>query len=311
MNDTRGSAVPTTAEFGEVVTAMVTPFGADGELYLQGAQALAHWLTEEGRNDGLVLNGTTGESGATSDQEKSDLLRAVVEAVGDRARIIAGIGSPDTRHAIELAQAAEGAGANALLVLPPYYTRPTQQGVLNHFLAVAEHTSLPIMLYDIPRRTGVAVEPETMVRASDHPRIRGVKDAKADLEASSWVMARAPLAFYSGDDVLNLPFLSVGAVGFISVLGHVVSTQLRDLLDAYRRGDVGEALRIHRSLLPLCREMFRAPAATMVKASLAAMGFPAGPVRSPLLDASADERAAIVAELDALRLLPVPIGAST
>jgi 4-hydroxy-tetrahydrodipicolinate synthase len=284
-------------EFGVLITAMVTPFADDGELDLEGAQRLARWLTAPGRNDGLIVNGTTGEAATTTDGEKADLLRAVLDAVDGSVRVIAGVGTSDTRHSIELARQAEAAGAHALLLVTPYYCRPSQDGILRHFRAVADSTPLPVMLYDIPQRTGVAVEPATLVRAAEHDRIRAVKDSKGDLESTTWVMNRAPLAYYSAIDALNLPMLSIGAVGFTSVVGHVAAEQLLDMIFAYREGRVGEAERIHRRLLPISQGLFRAPAAALVKAALQEFGLPAGPVRSPLADATPEERAALRADL--------------
>ncbi|HMA46425.1 MAG TPA: 4-hydroxy-tetrahydrodipicolinate synthase, partial [Frankiaceae bacterium] len=196
------------APFGRVLTAMVTPFTAEGSLDLDGAAALAAHLVDSG-NDGLVVSGTTGEAPTTSDEEKDRLLRAVVEAVGDRAPIVAGVGTNDTHHTVELARAAEKAGATGLLAVTPYYSKPPQAGLLAHFRAVAEATGLPVMLYDIPGRTATALETETIVRLAGHPRIVAVKDAKGDLGATSWVLARTDLAYYSGDDVTTLPLLSV------------------------------------------------------------------------------------------------------
>jgi 4-hydroxy-tetrahydrodipicolinate synthase len=291
--------VSSEAEFGQVITAMVTPFTSDGELDLVTAQQLARWLTEDGRNDGLVVNGTTGESATTSDAEKTELVASVVEAVGDRARIIAGVGSADTRHSIALARKAEAAGAHALLVVAPYYSRPSQQGILAHFQAIADSTALPVMLYDIPKRTGVAIDGATLVQAGEHERIRAVKDAKGDIEATSWVMCRSPLLYYSGDDILNLSLLAVGAVGFVSVAGHVVSEQLREMLVAYRGGAVEAAMLIHRRLVPVYQGLFRAPAAALVKASLEALGLDVGPVRAPLMNATGGERAVLAADLRA------------
>ena len=218
--------------FGRVLTAMVTPFTADGALDLDGAQRLATHLVDAG-NDGLIVNGTTGESPTTSDAEKADLVRAVLEAVGDRAHVVAGVGTNDTRHSIELARAAEQAGAHGLLTVTPYYNKPPQEGLYRHFTAIADATELPVMLYDIPGRSGVPISTETLVRLAEHPRIVANKDAKGDLGRASWAIARSGLAWYSGDDMLNLPLLSVGAVGFVSVVGHVVTPELRALLDAY------------------------------------------------------------------------------
>ena len=205
------------APFGRLLTAMVTPFTPGGELDLDGAQRLATHLVDVERNDGLVISGTTGESPTTTDEEKDRLLRAVVEAVGDRAAVVAGVGTNDTAHTVHLAQSAEKAGAAGVLLVTPYYNRPPQAGLLAHFRAVADATGLPAMLYDIPARTGTPIETETLVRLADHPRIVAVKDAKGDLEASAWVLARTDLAYYSGDDKLTLPLLSIGGVGVVGV----------------------------------------------------------------------------------------------
>ena len=282
--------------FGRVLTAMVTPFTGDGALDLDGAQRLATYLVDGG-NDGLVLNGTTGESPTTTDGEKERLLRAVLEAVGDRARVLAGVGTNDTAHTVELAQAAEKAGAHGLLVVTPYYNKPPQTGLLRHFTVVADATGLPSMLYDIPGRTGVAIETETLVRLADHDRIVAVKDAKGDLGAASWVMARTDLAYYSGEDMLNLPLLSVGGVGVVSVVAHVVPGALRDLVGAYGAGDVGRALRIHRRLLPVYTGTFRTQGVILTKAALRLLGLPAGPVRPPLVDATDEQITTLRADL--------------
>jgi len=297
-------------EFGQIITAMITPFTPDGELYLKGARALARWLTEATRSDGLVVNGTTGESATTSDDEKTDLLRAVVDAVEPGVRVIAGVGSSDTRHSIELARRAEAAGAHGLLVVAPYYLRPSQEGLLRHFRAVADATPLPVMLYDAPKRTGVAIEPATLVQAAEHARIRAVQDAKGDLESSSWVMHRSALQYFSGDDVLNLPLLSIGAVGLVSVAAHIAGEKVRLMLQAYRSGDVGRARDVHNRLMPIYQGLFRAPAAVLTKAALDIRGFPAGPVRSPLVNASRAERERLHADMEAagvLRLAEVAV----
>lgn len=242
--------------FGRVLTAMVTPFTADGALDLDGAQRLATHLVDAG-NDGLIVNGTTGESPTTSDAEKSDLVRAIVEAVGDRAHVVAGVGTNDTHHSMELARAAERAGAHGLLVVTPYYNKPPQEGLYRHFTAVADAAELPVMLYDIPGRSGVPISTETLVRLAEHPRIVANKDAKGDLGRAGWAIARSGLAWYSGDDMLNLPLLSIGAVGFVSVVGHVVTPELRALVEAYTSGDVQKATEIHQKLLPVYTGMFR------------------------------------------------------
>ncbi|NBE56335.1 4-hydroxy-tetrahydrodipicolinate synthase [Streptomyces boluensis] len=274
--------------FGRVLTAMVTPFSADGALDLDGAQRLANHLVDAG-NDGLIVNGTTGESPTTSDAEKTELVRAVVEAVGDRAHVVAGVGTNDTRHSIELARAAETAGAHGLLTVTPYYNKPPQEGLYRHFTAIADSTELPVMLYDIPGRSGVPINTETIVALAEHPRIVANKDAKGDLGRASWAIARSGLAWYSGDDMLNLPLLSVGAVGFVSVVSHVVTPELRAMLDAHLSGDVQKATEIHQKLLPVFTGMFRTQGVITTKAALTFQGLPAGPLRLPLVELSTEE----------------------
>ncbi|GGP48452.1 4-hydroxy-tetrahydrodipicolinate synthase [Streptomyces abikoensis] len=284
--------------FGRVLTAMVTPFTADGALDLDGAQRLAAHLVDAG-NDGLVVNGTTGESPTTSDAEKTQLVRAVVEAVGDRAHVVAGAGTNDTHHSIELARAAEQAGAHGLLAVTPYYSKPPQEGLRRHFTAIADATGLPVMIYDIPGRSGVEIETETMVRIAEHPRVVANKDAKGDLGAASWAMARSGLAWYSGDDMLNLPLLSIGAVGYVSVVSHLVTTELRAMLEAHRSGDVDKAAEIHRRLLPVYTGMFRTQGLITTKAALALQGLPAGPVRLPLIGLTDEQTEQLKSDLAA------------
>jgi len=268
---------------------MVTPFAADGSVDYDGAARLAAYLVDEQRNDGLVVSGTTGESPTTSDEEKDRLLRAVIEAVGDRAVVVAGVGTNDTAHTVELARAAERAGAHGLLVVTPYYNKPPQEGLLAHFRTVADATDLPVMLYDIPGRTGTPIHTETLLRLAEHPRITAVKDAKGDLFAASTVMTATDLVFYSGDDNLNLPWLSVGAAGFVSVIGHVVGADLHEMIEAHRAGEVDRALAIHRRLLPVVTAiMTRTQGAIAVKAALNLLGRPGGTVRPPLVPATSE-----------------------
>jgi 4-hydroxy-tetrahydrodipicolinate synthase len=268
---------------------MVTPFTADGSLDVDGAAKLASYLVDEQGNDGLVISGTTGESPTTSDPEKDTLLRAVVEAVGDRAKIIAGVGTYDTHHSIELARAAEKAGAHALLVVTPYYNRPPQSGLVRHFTAVADATGLPVMVYDIPVRTGTPINTDTLCRLAEHERIVAVKDAKGEIAETSWVTRRTGLAYYSGDDKNTLPYLSVGAVGVVGVPTHIFGRQTKAMIEAYERGDAAEALRCHHELLPAFYGYFRTQGVILTKAALNLLGLPAGPVRSPLVDATAEE----------------------
>jgi 4-hydroxy-tetrahydrodipicolinate synthase len=282
--------------FGQVITAMVTPMTDIGGVDLDGAARLASALLELG-NDALVLNGTTGESPTTSDAEKSDLIRAVRAAVGPDVRLTAGVGTNHTAHSVELARQAEDAGADALLVVTPYYSKPSQDGVLAHFLAVAEATELPVMIYDIPGRSAIPATTETLLRAAEHPRIQAVKDAKADLQAATEVLRGSDLQWFSGDDALNLPFLSIGATGFVSVTGHLIADRLRDMAAAFFAGDMATAQRLFYSTAPITTGLFRVPAVTLTKAALDAQGLPAGPPRLPLLPASTEQQAQLRTDL--------------
>jgi 4-hydroxy-tetrahydrodipicolinate synthase len=276
--------------FGRLLTAMITPMTKDGAVDYRGAAELADYLVTQMRNDGLVLSGTTGESPTTSDEEKARLIRTVKDVVGDRAIIVAGVGTNDTAHSCELAEQAEEAGADGLLVVTPYYNKPPQSGLVAHFTAVADATGLPNLLYDIPGRTGIPIKTQTLIQLAEHPKIVGVKDAKGDFGEASKVMLATDLAFYSGDDIVNLPWLSVGAVGFVSVVGHVVGDRLHDMIDAYLAGDVAGALRHHRELMPVYTGiMTRTQGVIATKAALSLLGLPGGSVRPPLVDATPAE----------------------
>jgi 4-hydroxy-tetrahydrodipicolinate synthase len=275
--------------FGRLLTAMVTPFAPDGSLDADGAAKLAAYLVDEQKNDALVISGTGGESPTTTDAEKETLIRAVVEAVGDRAKVVAGVGTNNTAHTVESARTAEKAGAHGLLVVTPYYNKPPQAGLVRHFTTVADATGLPILLYDIPHRSGVPIDTETMVRVAEHPNIVGVKDAKGDLAASSDVLRRTDLAYYSGEDAATLPMLAIGAVGVVGTSTHFIGAQTLQLIEAYERGDVAGALALHQKLLPLFTGIFRTQGTILVKAGLRAQGRPSGPVRSPLVDATEAE----------------------
>jgi 4-hydroxy-tetrahydrodipicolinate synthase len=285
--------------FGRVLTAMVTPFTEDGGIDLAGAQELAAQLVDRGAHDGLVVHGTTGEAPTTTDAEQHAVLEAVIDAVGDRAVVIAGVGTNDTAHSIELARSAERVGVDGLLVVTPYYNKPPQAGLLRHFTSVADSTDLPVMLYDIPPRTVIPIEVETLVRAAEHPRIVAVKDAKADFGAIAWTLARTDLAYYSGEDMLNLPMLALGAVGVVSVVGHLVGPRLAELIAAVESGDLVKARAVNESLLPVYTGIFRTQGTIMVKAALRELGLPAGPVRPPLVDATAEQIAQLRTDLAA------------
>jgi 4-hydroxy-tetrahydrodipicolinate synthase len=298
MSDASNAQAP----FGRVLTAMITPFKPDGGLDLDGAQQLASHLVDHG-NDGLVISGTTGESPTTTDDEKERLVRAVVEAVGDRAHVVAGVGTNDTRHTIELAQAAEKAGAHGLLVVTPYYSKPPQAGLLNHFRLVADATGLPNMLYDIPGRSGVPIATDTLVRLAEHDRIVAVKDAKGDLHATTQVLARTELAYYSGEDALNLPLLAIGAVGVVSVVAHVAGPLYAEMVRAVEAGDLETARRLHSHVEPAVTGiMTRTQGLIMVKAAMSLLGLPGGPVRPPLVDATPEQTEQLRADLAAAGL---------
>lgn len=297
---TVGFDVP--ARLGTLLTAMVTPFGADGSLDTAAAARLANRLVDQGC-DGLVVSGTTGESPTTTDDEKLGLLRAVLEAVGDRARVIAGAGTYDTAHSIRLAKSCAAEGAHGLLVVTPYYSKPPQSGLLAHFTAVADATDLPVLLYDIPSRSGVPIEPETIRALASHPNIVGVKDAKADLPSGAQIIADTGLAYYSGDDALNLPWLAMGAIGFISVIGHLAAGQLRELLSAFQSGDIATARKINVAVSPLCKAMSRLGGVTMAKAGLRLQGIDVGDPRLPQMPATPEQIDTLAADMRAVSVL--------
>jgi 4-hydroxy-tetrahydrodipicolinate synthase len=282
-----------------MITAMVTPMTPDGAVDFDGAARLAEYLVTDMRNDALVLNGTTGEAPTTTDAEKERLLRVVLEAVGSRAQVVAGVGTNITAHTIELARAADRAGAHGLLVVTPYYSKPPQAALAAHFTAVADATGLPMLIYDIPGRTAAPVKTETLVTLAAHPRIVGVKDAKDDPAATSRVLAQTDLIYYCGTDMLNLPWLCLGAAGLISVVGHVAGDRLHEMIEAFGAGDVGRARQLHYDLLPLYDGLFRNQGAVLTKAALDLLGLPGGAVRGPLLAASEPERHQLALDLTA------------
>lgn len=290
---------PTTEKspFGVMLTAMVTPFHPDGTLDLDGTARLASYLVDELHHDGLVINGTTGESATKTDAEDIAVLRAVLDAVGDRATIIAGVGTNDTAHSVEAARAAANAGAHGVMAVTPYYNRPPQEGLVRHFHAIADASDLPMLTYDIPKRTGTAIELETMIRIAEHPRIVANKDAKGDLDFAQWGMATTGLAWYSGDDILNLPLLALGAGGMISVVGHLVGDRLKEMAEALWAGRPDEAAAINAALLPVYAGCFRTQGVILTKAALTMQGLPAGPVRLPLVDATDAQREQLRADL--------------
>lgn len=281
--------------FGRVLTAMVTPFGPDGAVDLESVQVLATHLADR-RHDGLILNGTTGESATTSDAEKVSVLRAVKEAVGDRLTIVAGVGTNNTAHTTELARAAAEVGVDGLLVVTPYYNKPPQAGLVAHFTAVANATDLPVMLYDIPGRSGVPIAAPTLVELAAHPNIVAVKDAKGDYWEASRVMATTDLAWYSGDDAANLAHLTQGAAGVVGVTSHFASVSYAEMIDAIDAGDLPSAIAIHRRLIPAVDAVMGVTqGAISTKAALFASGVIASDrVRLPLVPCVETERTAIL-----------------
>src|SRR3990172_4270067 len=296
------------ALFGHVVTAMVTPFDADGRLDEAKAATLARRLVDGG-NDALVLAGTTGESPTLSDEEKIRLFRTVKQAVGDRGKVIAGTGTYDTAHSIHLSKEAHRVGADGLLLVNPYYNRPSQDGLYAHFRAIAESTPLPVMLYNIPGRTSVNCTPETIARLAQVPNIVAVKEAAGSLDQVSDIRVRTPDHFLicSGDDSLTLPKLAVGAVGVVSVAGNLVPGEIGQMIRAFFAGRVADALRIHRRLWPLFKVLFITTNPVPVKAAMRLSGFDCGKVRLPLVDATPREEEQIKAVLQTLDLVPMPV----
>lgn len=275
---------------------MVTPFTKSGEIDWAGLEKIASHLVASG-HDGIAVNGTTGEAPTTSDDEKDQIIKSVRKVVGDKIKIIAGAGNNETSHSVEQAQRAAKAGADGLLVVTPYYNKPPQAGIYAHFSAMADATDLPVMMYDIPGRTGIEIESDTIVKLFEHKNITALKDAKGNPAATSWVIKRCGIPVYSGDDILNLPLLAVGAVGFVSVCGHTVGSQLRAMLDAWFSGDANKALEIHQQLLPVFTGTFRTQGAILTKAALNLMGLPGGFTRLPLVDANADQISQLKSDL--------------
>ena len=275
----------TPAPFGRLITAMITPFAKDGSIDWDGVATLATHLADHG-HDAIAVNGTTGEAPTTKSSEKLEIIKVVKSTVGSRVKVLSGAGDNETSYTVEQAKRSADAGADGLLIVTPYYNKPPQAGIEAHFKAVASATDLPIMMYDIPGRTGVEIESDTIVRLFELPNIVALKDAKGNLAATSDVIARCGIPVYSGDDILNLPFLSIGAVGFVSVCGHTVGSELKAMLDAWFAGDTARALEIHQKLIPVFKGTFKTQGAILTKAAMNLMGLPGGTTRLPLVDAT-------------------------
>ena len=272
--------------FGSVITAMGTPFGVDGKLDVAAIAPLANHLVNLG-NDGIVVNGTTGESATVDDDEKLTVLQEVINAVGGKAKVIAGVGSNDTAHSIRLAKDAKRVGADASLIVTPYYNKPSADGLYAHFIAVTEATDLPVMIYDIPGRSAIAIPKDVMMRLAEHPLILANKDARADLAFSTEMIRNSGLQWFSGDDILNLPMLSIGAHGFVSVCGHLVADRLKQMRDAFVSGNVETALKLNQDLVPVYTSvMSTIPGVMAVKAALSLQGHLKNVVRLPLVPAN-------------------------
>jgi 4-hydroxy-tetrahydrodipicolinate synthase len=285
--------------FGRLITAMVTPFDKDGAIDWDGVAKLAQHLVDTG-HDGIAVNGTTGEAPTTKSSEKLEIIKVVKSVVGDKIVVLSGAGDNETSYTVEQAKRSQDAGADGLLVVTPYYNKPPQAGIEAHFRAVAAATDLPIMMYDIPGRTGVEIESDTIVKLFDTvENIVALKDAKGNIAATSWVIKRCGVPVYSGDDILNLPFLSVGAVGFVSVCGHTVGKQLKAMLEAWFAGNAPRALEIHQELLPVFTGTFRTQGAILTKAAMSLMGLPGGTTRLPLVDATEAQIAQLRVDLAA------------
>ena len=284
------------APFGRMITAMVTPFNKDGSVDWDGVAKLAQHLVDTG-HDAIAVNGTTGEAPTTKSSEKIEIIKVVKSTVGSKIKVISGAGDNETEYSINQAKRTEKAGADGLLVVTPYYNKPPQAGVAAHFRAVAGATDLPLMMYDIPGRCGIEIEPDTIVSLYEHPQIVALKDAKGNVASTSWVIKRCGIPVYSGDDILNLPLLSVGAVGMVSVCGHTVGKELKEMLNAWFSGNAVRALEIHQKLLPVFTGTFRTQGAILTKAALNLMGLPGGHTRLPLVDATQDQIAQLRTDL--------------
>jgi len=294
------------AGFGQVITAMVTPMDRTLAVDYVRAAALAKRLVDTG-SDGLVVCGTTGESPTLSDEEKVQMFRTVREAVGGRAKVIAGTGTYNTAHSIHLTREAERVGCDGVLLVNPYYNKPSQEGLYQHFKAVAESTSLPVMLYNIQGRTSVNCEPATIARLAQIRNIVAVKEASGNLDQMSHIRKLTPPEFhlYSGDDSLTLPLLAVGGTGVVSVASHLVGGEIKSMIQAHQAGDVRRALAAHLRLWPLFKVIFITSNPTPIKAALALAGFDVGGLRLPLIEVTAREREQIGAVLKELALIPV------
>ncbi|MBK0006146.1 MULTISPECIES: 4-hydroxy-tetrahydrodipicolinate synthase [Priestia] len=280
--------------FGQVLTAMVTPFDQNGEIDFNATKTLVEHLITNG-TDGLVVAGTTGESPTLTTEEKIELFKCVVEAAAGRVHVIAGTGSNNTQASISLTKLAEETGVDGIMLVAPYYNKPSQEGLYQHFKTIAESTSLPVMLYNIPGRSIVNISVETIVRLSEIPNVVSIKEASGNLDAMAEIISKTPSDFtlYSGDDGLTIPVLAIGGTGVISVASHIIGNDMQEMINAFKNGDVQKAAAIHRNLLPIMRTLFIAPSPSPVKAALNLNGIQVGGVRLPMVPLSNKEQSAL------------------
>lgn len=277
--------------FGQVLTAMVTPFDQNGEIDFEATKNLVNYLIQNG-TDGLVVSGTTGESPTLTTEEKIDLFRFVVEAVDGRIPVIAGTGSNNTRASITLTKKAEEAGVDGIMLVAPYYNKPSQEGLYQHFKAIAEATKLPVMLYNIPGRSVVNLSVDTVVQLSQIENIACIKEASGDLDAIAEIISRTSSDFlvYSGDDSLTLPILSIGGTGVVSVASHIIGNEMQEMINNFKNGRIQSAAFTHRNLLPTIKALFIAPSPSPVKAALNMNGVPVGDVRLPMIPLNEEQQ---------------------
>lgn len=291
------------AAFPQLMTAMVTPFTAEGAVDTEAAARLANYLVDQG-SAGLVVTGTTGESATMTNDEDELVWRCVVDAVGDRATVVAGVGLNDTAESVQRAVTAERAGVHGIMTVAPYYVKPSQRGMLRHFTTIAAATELPVLLYNIPGRTGIEILPETLLSLADVPNIVGVKDVVGSVEKATWLMNRAPDDFgvWSGDDGSLIAWLSIGAAGIVSVAAHLVAPQMAEMIAVFPENP-GRALEIHREISDLCSVIFSEPNPAPVKAGLHALGYCLDVLRSPMVPVSDETRENVLAAMKAINLL--------
>ncbi|MFE4038616.1 MULTISPECIES: 4-hydroxy-tetrahydrodipicolinate synthase [Priestia] len=280
--------------FGQVLTAMVTPFDQNGEIDFNATKMLVEHLITNG-TDSLVVAGTTGESPTLTTEEKIKLFQCVVEAAGGRVHVIAGTGSNNTQASISLTKLAEETGVDGIMLVAPYYNKPSQEGLYQHFKTIAQSTSLPVMLYNIPGRSVVNISVETIVRLSEIPNVVSIKEASGNLDAMAEIISKTPSDFtlYSGDDGLTIPVLAIGGAGVISVASHIIGNDMQEMINAFKNGDVQKAAATHRNLLPIMRALFIAPSPSPVKAALNLNGIQVGGVRLPMVPLSNKEQSAL------------------